>query len=424
MNHLTSTSGNGGAGYHLFITEELSDVTILAHSSDGNPWRFPVHSLILSSQSVVFRKMLSSDFCEKNNHQIVIEDIKPKIVEVLLGYIYCGKVNHESWRDALDLLQASHKYQIEPLVKNCARFLENVINIDNVLYIYNEAFVYSLMQLKEKCLKLILDAGFILLRSKAFEMLNKDSVLDLVTNSSLNIDSELTVFEALLRWAPMQCCRMGCLVTETNILNALEPFLKYVCFDDMSDTEKSALPAAVLSCVKPNNRNRVNFCVPDSLLPYTFTLNFSVDLNELELIGDRLCCVSFSIDSCVHMVGMKFAIVTAETPHHFPFTLVKEGAGTSNIASNNMYSLVSSFWKEGLQMNDRQCYETLFWLRQPCRLDPKVVYKLYTMDRRQNAQCPKVTLCESHKSLKTENRQVNISLHSENVWGILGFSFI
>lgn len=320
----------------------------------------------------------------------------------------------------MDLLQAAHKYQIEPLVQNCGRFLENVLTVNNALYIYNEAYVYSLSHLKEKCLKLILDAGFVLLRSKAFGMLNKDAIMDIVTNPCLNIDSELIVFEALLRWAPMQCCRMGCAVTESNILNALEPFLKYVCFDDMSDTEKSALPAAVLSCVRPNNRNRVTFCVPDSVLSYTYSLNFPMDLDHSEFIGESLSCIRFSLDWSVYMIGLKFAVVTSEFPQHFPLTMVKESSG----ASNNMYTvnLASAYWRDGLEINDRRCYEAQILLRQPCRLDAKTVYKLYTVDRSQNAQCPKMIPC--NKTLFTESRQVNVSLHSENVWGVLGLIFI
>lgn len=85
MSQLVNSTTNGGAGEHLFLSEELSDVQVLVKDANGTTWRFPVHSLMLSSQSVVFKKMLSSDFCEKNNHQIVIEDIKPKIVEILLG---------------------------------------------------------------------------------------------------------------------------------------------------------------------------------------------------------------------------------------------------------------------------------------------------------------------------------------------------
>lgn len=317
-------------------------------------------------------------------------------------------------------MQASHKYQIEPLVQNCGRFLENVLSLNNVLNIYNVAYLYSLTQLKEKCLKLILDAGFVLLRSKAFELLNKDAVMDIVTNSCLNIDSELIVFEALLRWAPLQCCRLGCPVNEANILSALEPFLKYVCFDDMSDTEKSALPAAVLSCVKPNNRNRVTFCVPDCFLSYTYSVNFNVDLDITEFIGDGLSCIRFSIDSCVYMIGLKFAVVTSEFPQHFPLTMVKESPG----ASTNMYTvnLASAFWREGLEINDRNCFETEILLRQPCRLEPRTVYKLYTVDRSQNAHCPKMVTC--NKVLFTECHQVNVSLHSENIFGIMGLIFI
>ncbi|XP_035210542.1 BTB/POZ domain-containing protein 6-like isoform X2 [Stegodyphus dumicola] len=420
MSQLLSNAAYGGAGERLFLNEDLSDITILVKGSDHKQWRFPVHSLLLSSQSLVFWRMLSSDFSEKTSRQVIIEDIKPKTVELLLGYIYCGRVHLENWNCAIELLRASHKYQVDPLVQYCGRFLESVVTVCNVCYIYNEACMYALMSLKEKCLRLILDAGFVVLRSKAFEMLSKDSVMDIVTNPCLNIGSELMVFEALLRWAPMQCCRMGNQVTEANILHELEPFLKYVCFDDMSDTEKSALPAAVLSCVEPNNRNRLPLCVPDTLMAYTYCLGFQIDQEYTELIADSLCCVRFSFDTSLYIIGIKFVVAVSEFPHHFPLTLVKESA----TASSNMFTinLASASWKEGLHLNDRKRYEALIRLRQPCHLEAKTVYKMYSVDRTQNAQCPKTQLLS--RTVLTEWGRVNISLHSQSIWGITGFHFI
>ncbi|GFV63947.1 hypothetical protein TNCV_4130361, partial [Trichonephila clavipes] len=420
MSQLLQSTSYAGAGEHLFLSEELSNVTIIVQINSQSRWRFPAHSLVLSSQSPVFRRMLESDFSEKATGSILIEDIKPKIVELLLGYIYRGRVNLQNWHVGLELLRAAHKYQIEPLVQFCGRFLETVINISNVCYIYNEACLYALMTLKEKCLKLILDAGFIILKSKAFEVLGKDSVMDIITSSDLNINSELMVFEALLRWSPMQCCRMGLEVNEANKLQELTPFLKYVCFDDMSDTEKSALPAAVLSCVKPNNRNRIAHCVPDSLLQFADSFNFHTDQEFMECVGDSLSCIRFSLDTSRYMIGLKFMVVTPECPPHVHLSMTKVcGASSTNCFTMNLYS---ASWKEGLQMNDRKRYESQILLRQPCHLDSKTVYKLHLTDRLQNTYCPKTKLFA--KTLLTEKGHVNLSLHSESVWGVTGLIFL
>ncbi|GIY30239.1 hypothetical protein CEXT_549971 [Caerostris extrusa] len=420
MSQLLLSASHAGAGEHLFLSEELSDVTILIQINAQGEWRFPAHRLVLASQSSVFHRMLESEFSEKATGSILIKDIKPKIIELLLGYIYRGRVVLQNWRDGLELLQAAHKYQVEPLVQFCCKFLETVISISNVCYIYNEACIYSLLSVKEKCLKLILDAGFILLRSKAFEILEKDSVMDIITNSNLNIDSELMVFEALLKWSPMQCCRIGLQVNEANILKELTPFLRYVCFDDMSDTEKSALPPAVLSCVKPNNRNRIAHCVPDSLSLYSHCFVFHTEQEVMECVGESLNCINFSLDTTQYMIGLKFMVITPECQPHMNLTMVKvQGGSSTNCYTMN---LNSAAWKEGLQMNERKRCEAHILLRQPCRLDPKTVYKLNLIDRLQNTFCPKTKLFT--KTLLTEKGHVNLSLHSESVWGVTGLIFL
>ncbi|XP_054715297.1 BTB/POZ domain-containing protein 9-like [Uloborus diversus] len=164
----------GGAGERLLLRENLSDLTIVC----GN-FRFPAHSLLLASQSAVLRSMLSDDFSEKNSRRIVLKDVKPETVELFLEYIYCGRVVFETWRDAYELLKVAHQYQVDPLVQRCGRFLEGVLSIANVCHLYQAAFVYSLWGLKEHCLRLIVDAGFILLESGAFKALGKDAVLEI-----------------------------------------------------------------------------------------------------------------------------------------------------------------------------------------------------------------------------------------------------
>ncbi|XP_015917662.1 BTB/POZ domain-containing protein 3 [Parasteatoda tepidariorum] len=418
MNMLPNASYSG-AGEHLFKSEEFSDLTIIVKSNNGGRWRFPAHKLILSSQSPVFRLMLENEFCERKNGEVVIEDIEPHIVEMLLMYVYCGKSVLENWLDARDLLCAAHKYQIDPLVNYCARFLESVITINNVCNIYNDACLYSLISLKEKALKLILDAGFILLRSKSFERLSCEAVMEIITSRELNIDSELMVFEALLRWAPIQCCRLNIPVSEENILKELTPFLKYVCFDDMSDTEKSALPSAVLSCVKPNNRNRVTYHVNDSLLSYSYFFNFHTEQLG-PCLEDQLNCMRFSLDTSKYLLGLKFIVIVPHIPEHLTLVLVKECASTSYNAV--IVNLARAVWKEALQVNDCMRWETKVLLRQPCAIEKCSVFKLYIETNIPNLIVPKTSLI--NKSLSTDCGVVNLSLHSDSIWGIKNLIFI
>lgn len=419
MSHLLKKASFCGAGETLFLNEDLSDVTIIIKTG-GSPWRFPAHSLLLSAQSVVFRCMLGSDFAERKSRQIIIEDISPTTMEQLLRYIYYGKPDLENWKEAIELLRAAHKYQVEPLVQRCGRFLEDVISLSNVCYVYNEATTYTLVTLKEKCLKLILDAGFVVLRSKTFETLSKESVMEIVTNSNLNVDSELIVFDALLRWAPMECCRTGKQVTETNILSVLEPFLQHVCFDDMSDTDKSALPSSILSCVRPNNRNRIGFSVLDSLLPYSHKLNFdSVQEGFIYYIGDSLNCVRFSVSTQIYLIGLRFVIMSGELPQNLPLTLIKENAGRSTVFT---YNLASALWTQGLQINQRYIYDTQVLLRHPVLLEAMSVYRLYAVERNRDVACAPTRLAQD--TIFTTQGHVKFHAHSESICGVASLIFI
>ncbi|KAG8183610.1 hypothetical protein JTE90_025161 [Oedothorax gibbosus] len=411
-----------GAGERLFLSQELSDFSFTVRDRDKSPWRFPIHTMVLSSQSVVFKSMFENEFSEKETRNAFISDINPRVMELLLGYFYKGTANLSSWLDGRELLQAGHKYQVEPLVQHCARFLETVLTLSNVCYIYNDATLYSLATLREKSLRLILDAGFLLLRSKSFEVLTKEAVMDIITSSSLNIENELMVFEALLRWAPMQCCRLGLPVTEANILQELEPFLKFMCFDDMSDTEKSALPPAVLSLVQPSNRNRVSHYVPDSLMSYcsSFTLREDPD-TALEFIAPSLTLVAFSISAPAHMIGLRFTLPLTEFPCAFTLTMTRQiGSSRSSVSLPN---LSSATFTEGEKVNGLTSYDVAMTLNKPCWLEAKTVYQLEMVDRSQRSHCAPGTRVETETVL-TERGSISISIHCQNVYGITGISIL
>lgn len=335
----------------------------------------------------------------------------------LIRFIYSGKLEVECWTEAVDLLSAAFKYKITDLIQKCGRFLEDIISPTNVCYIYNKASSCSVTTLQDKCLKLILDAGFMVLRSSAFELLSKDCVMDVVSSSDLNIDSELIVFETLLRWARLECCRTGQPTTEANILSELKPFLQHVCVDDMSDADKSALPPSVLSCVKPNNRNRIGFSVPESLLLYSQCFELEMSQNCSDFVGENFSCLRFSIDSSLHLIGLRFTAVSVNPPLNLAMTLIKEN---NPKATMFMYNVLETSWVQILRQNQNIWYSSEILLKQPIFLKSGDIYCLSINSYA--VKCPRTTI--SSNILRLSNGPINFTVHSEDIWGITGLIFI
>lgn len=271
--------------------------------------------------------------------------------------------------------------------------------------------------LQDKCLNLILDAGFVVLRSNAFELLSKDCVMDVVSSSDLNIDSELVVFETLLRWARLECCRTGQAITEANILNELKPFLQHVCVDDMSDADKSALPPCVLSCVKPNNRNRIGFSVLESLLLYSQRLEFEMNQNCLDFVRESLSCLRFSVDSSLPLIGIRFTAVASVVPFDLPLTLIKENNPKTTMFTHHV---PATSWVQSFRTTQNVWYNTEILLKQPVFLKAGDIYNLSVIEYA--IQCPKMTL--PINTIRMSNGLVSFSIHGEEIWGITSLIFI
>lgn len=86
MSHTFKPSPVHGAGATLFMNEHCSDITIII-TEDCTVWRFPAHSTVLAAQSIVFHRMLDSDFIEKKTQEIVLQDMTPSTLKKLLRYV-------------------------------------------------------------------------------------------------------------------------------------------------------------------------------------------------------------------------------------------------------------------------------------------------------------------------------------------------
>jgi len=105
---------------------ELSDASITC--KDGTT--IPVHRLILSTFSPIFRAMFShKHFVENLEGTVEIEDFSPDIVKSFVSYLYSQKVPKTSNYEQLFLI--ADKYKVKSLGKHCLKALMKDINTKN-----------------------------------------------------------------------------------------------------------------------------------------------------------------------------------------------------------------------------------------------------------------------------------------------------
>ncbi|KAK0163173.1 hypothetical protein PV327_006881 [Microctonus hyperodae] len=101
------------------------------------------HKVILSAYSPVFLAMFKSDMAESEKNEIVLNDIAFDIMQLVIKFMYSGKVDSElPVDDLLSMLYVSDKYDVTDLKKLCEKILILKISIYNVFKIFENAHLY------------------------------------------------------------------------------------------------------------------------------------------------------------------------------------------------------------------------------------------------------------------------------------------
>jgi len=124
----------------------FSDVVVVAEERE-----FPVHRVILSQRSDVFRAMFDVDMMERQNRRVVIEDLSADTVSDLLTFIYTDSAPNVN-KLAMELLAAAEKYNISRLKAVCEAELAKSLTVDNVIDRLLESETYRADQLKAAAL--------------------------------------------------------------------------------------------------------------------------------------------------------------------------------------------------------------------------------------------------------------------------------
>ncbi|XP_035231449.1 speckle-type POZ protein-like [Stegodyphus dumicola] len=139
-NHLKKLAEDLEAFYK---SEKLTDVSIRVKDKE-----FPVHKVILTTRSPVFRGMFSHEMAEEKTNVIEISDIDPDVIEIMLQYIYSGQLKKVNMYNALELYSASDKYQLLDMKAKCCTYISVSMTAENVCDVLILADMHSDNKLK------------------------------------------------------------------------------------------------------------------------------------------------------------------------------------------------------------------------------------------------------------------------------------
>ncbi|KAI4348492.1 hypothetical protein L6164_009210 [Bauhinia variegata] len=169
----------------LLDNEEGSDVTF---SVSGE--KFHAHKLVLAARSPVFGTEFLNEV-EEDNHEVVVNDMEPKVFKALLHFIYKDTLIEDeelfmlrssflpSLADtfAAKLLAAAEKYGLPRLKLMCESVLCKDISVDSVAYILALTDRYHATELKSICLKFSAENLVAVMQSDGFEYLKENCPL-------------------------------------------------------------------------------------------------------------------------------------------------------------------------------------------------------------------------------------------------------
>ncbi|CAM6108109.1 unnamed protein product [Calypogeia fissa] len=108
------------------------------------------HRFILTSRSLVFKKMFDTDMAERRTGEIHVNDLSATTLQALVKFMYTAEVQFTQACTA-ELFMVAQKYDIPELQEECEVELCNGVFQGNVLELLDFAEFYDMKLLKDAC---------------------------------------------------------------------------------------------------------------------------------------------------------------------------------------------------------------------------------------------------------------------------------
>ena len=195
----------------------------------------PAHKYVLAVSSPVFFAMFYGDLAETRD-TINIIDCQQDIFLHFLRFIYCDEANFQDVDTAIEVWYLADKYDIPSVARECVEFLDGNMDPLKAFDIIDHARLLNDEVLEKTCWQVIdYNAQAIISDDSFLDLEDKSLLSEFLGRSSLRVSEELTLFNAIDRWAAKRCQEAGMIVNGENKRSVLgEDLLKNIRFFLMS----------------------------------------------------------------------------------------------------------------------------------------------------------------------------------------------
>nr|VZI29207.1 unnamed protein product [Spirometra erinaceieuropaei] len=156
------------------------------------------HRIILAARIPSLRAALSGAL-GKDNSVLKWPTVPLNLANSLLQYVYTGQLE-VTQTNAMAIVMFAKMMKLSDLENWGVRFMANRVNLENLATIWDFAKSVRMESLMETCINLMQEQFRSFVSSDLFVRLPADTVLTLLRNDNLSVDSEEAVFEAISSW--------------------------------------------------------------------------------------------------------------------------------------------------------------------------------------------------------------------------------
>ena len=206
----------------------MSDIKF---TCEGSKKQFYAHKYVLGTASAVFHAMFYGELAE-TKAIVHLSDTDEESFEQFLHFLYTDECNLTA-DNVMSVMYLSKKYIVPSLTERCVAIVEDWLDPENVLRIFEQARYFDEAELEGKCLEFVESKTDEVVTSEAFNDISQKTLACILKRDKFNIP-EVELFQAVLKWCDKQCSNNQLEVSGKNRRVMLQDAVYDIAFLSMS----------------------------------------------------------------------------------------------------------------------------------------------------------------------------------------------
>lgn len=263
-----------------FESGDFGDCWFEIKTFNQSPQKLSAIKTILSLSSPVFNELLNGTEDKKGESTIIIENCAAASFQKLLDFIQWEEIDLQDVSEAFVLIELSRKYEIPDLEDICQQFLGNNCDPKNACVIFEQAKQLEINGLVDKALTVIKAQTQKVFGSPAILNSKLDTIMTILDQDTLSIDSEMEVFEMVREYAAHNGLKVDIIGDEGDLSELVKKIrfmavtptdfaLKPLLSDLLTARQKNAIIGKLLLPQDASHAFPIGFTLKNERIHYT-----------------------------------------------------------------------------------------------------------------------------------------------------------